>query len=145
MTRTWHIDHLDGWRAELVEHPTIDIIVAGNSRIWRAPLETDIRRGDRLRLAHHCRTAPHRMPDRSGAAGVTAFSPQRAGSASARPRRCQSPRQDAHEGLQAAGWPHATSSASPATPRRQQAPQPAQQPSAVLAGHHAPATPQPPL
>ena len=40
--RTWHIDHLDGWRADLVEHPDgIDIIVAGNSRIWRA-VKTDI-------------------------------------------------------------------------------------------------------
>ena len=36
--RAWPIDHLDGWRADLVEQDdaTIDITVAGNSRVWRA-------------------------------------------------------------------------------------------------------------
>ena len=73
--RTWPIDHLDGWRTDLEEHPDgIDIIVAGNSRVWRA-LRTDIEEAIALRLAHHRRTAPHRMPDRSGVAGVRATPP----------------------------------------------------------------------
>ena len=52
--RTWHIDHLDGWRAELAEHPDgIDIIVSGNSRIWRA-IRTDIE--EAIALAWHITT-----------------------------------------------------------------------------------------
>jgi hypothetical protein len=55
MTRTWHIDHLDGWRAELVEQDdaTIDITVAGNSRIWRA-VRTEIE--EAIALAWHITT-----------------------------------------------------------------------------------------
>ena len=52
MTRAWHLDHidartdhLDGWRADLVEQDdaTIDITVAGNSRTWRAQPRTSTR------------------------------------------------------------------------------------------------------
>lgn len=58
MTRTWHIDHLDGWRADLVEQDDgIDIIVSGNSRTWRA-LRTDIE--EAIALAWHI-TAEQRL------------------------------------------------------------------------------------
>ena len=54
MTRAWHIDYLDGWRADLVEHPDgIDIIVAGNTRIWRA-VRSDIEAA--IALAWHITT-----------------------------------------------------------------------------------------
>ena len=42
--RTWHIDHLDGWRIDIAEQPdaSLMVIVTGDTgRTWRA-VRTDI-------------------------------------------------------------------------------------------------------
>ena len=74
MTRTWHLDHLDGWRADLVEHPDgyrYHRRRRNTARIWRA-VRSDIEEAIATRLAHHHRTAPHRMPHHQpGAAGMS--------------------------------------------------------------------------